>query len=237
MIIHLSGGLRALRGIYSKGYKIIEEILLINKPEIILTLQCATKDAKSPIAKSLCGFTPRTGRPILIQLQDHEVLVFRGFHPSSYLRNDYAVNRDQSEINRLKRGFDRCFRSAFLALKGKRLFRWNRSNSPLKPWNWMCSIAAKLQGLSREDVEGMPPDHVFRSLNLVSILSFIIHCIKALQLQVPRTRKALQEEMRINAKLKRLAELKRKDVYRSRPHRFESVPQESIALVNALSLD
>jgi hypothetical protein len=156
------------------AHGVFEEILLLKKPDVILTLQCKTKEAESPIAKSLCGFAPGTPRPSILQLQGHEALVFRGFHPSTYLRPDYTANLGQLEIDRLKEGLSLCFRSAFLALQGKRLVRWNNYTSTtttLKPWSWMCSMTAEYQGLSREDAKDMPPDHLFRSINLVSIPS------------------------------------------------------------------
>jgi hypothetical protein len=158
----------------NEAYKVLEEILLLKKPDIILTLQCQTKDAKSPIVRSLCGFTPGTQMPGIIQLHGHEALVFRGFHPSAYIREDYTANLDQSEIDRLREGLRHCFRSAFLALQGKRAGRWNNYNTTRKPWNWLCYMIAKEQGLSEEDATDMPPDHVFRSTNLV-IASLLLH--------------------------------------------------------------
>jgi hypothetical protein len=66
-------------------HDIFEQILLLKKPDVILTLQCQTKDAKSPMVRSLCGFVPGSPMPTIVRLQDHEALVFRGFHPSTYL--------------------------------------------------------------------------------------------------------------------------------------------------------
>lgn len=85
-------------------HAVFEQVMLLKKPDVILALQCQTKNAESPIVKSLCGFTPGTARPSIIRLQDHEALVFRGFHPSTYLRDDYKLNLDELEIERVKGG-------------------------------------------------------------------------------------------------------------------------------------
>jgi hypothetical protein len=164
----------------NEAHKVFEEVLLLKKPDVILALQCQTKNAKSPIVRSLCGFKDGTPWPSVIGLKGHEALVFRGFHPSTYLRPDYTANLDQSEIDRLKGGLRFCFRSAFLALQGKRSVRWNNYNTPLKPWSWMCSIIAEKQGLSKEDAKDMPPDHLFRSSNLVRAPPFLQYLAKAL---------------------------------------------------------
>ena len=102
----------------NEAHKVFEEVLLLKKPDVILALQCQTKDAESPIVRSLCGFTHGTQMPDMIRLQGHETLVLRGSHPSAYLRNDYTANLDQSEIDSLREGLHRCFRSAFLTLQG-----------------------------------------------------------------------------------------------------------------------
>jgi hypothetical protein len=93
----------------NEGYKVFEEVLLLKKLDVILALQCTIKNAKSPIVKNLCRFTPRTPRPSIIRLQGHKSLVFRGFHPSTYLRDDYTTNLNQSEIDRLRRGCTSAF--------------------------------------------------------------------------------------------------------------------------------
>jgi hypothetical protein len=165
----------------NEAHKVFEEVLLLKKPDVILSLQCQTKNAESPIIGSLCGFENGTPWPSVIGLKGHEPPpVFRGFHPSTYLRRDYTVNLDQSEIDRLKGGLRLCFRSAFLALQGKRSVRWNNYNTPLKPWSSMCSIIAEKQGLSKEDAKDMPPDHFFRSVGLVRVPPFLQYLAKAL---------------------------------------------------------
>ncbi|KAH8704536.1 hypothetical protein GQ44DRAFT_512462 [Phaeosphaeriaceae sp. PMI808] len=171
-----------------KAHNVFEEILLLKRPDVILALQCQTRDAKSPITRSLCGYMPANPRPSIIQLQDHQALVFRGFHPSAYLRDDYTEKLHQLEVNTRKESLHGCFRSAFLALRGERLVRWNN----YMPWYWMCSMIAKEQGLSKEDGKDMPPDHLFRSIKL--------H-------QVPETQSALIREKCIHMKLEHLAKL------------------------------
>jgi hypothetical protein len=166
--------------IINEAHKVFEEVLLLKKPDVILALQCQTKNAESPIVKSLCGFTPGTPRPSIIRLQDHEALVFRGFHPSTYLRDDYTANLDESEIEWLKKGLRLCFRSAFLALRGKRLVRWNNYNTSLRPWSWMCSMIAKEQGLCQEYAKNMSPDHLSKSINLVRVPSLYMYLAKVL---------------------------------------------------------
>ena len=155
------------------SHKVFEEVLLLKKPDVILALQCQTKNAESPIVRSLCEFKDGTPRPSVI-------LVFRGLHPNTYLRPDYTANLDQSEIDGLEGGLRLCFRSAFLALQGKRSVRWNNYNTPLKPWSSMCSIIAEKQGLSKEDAKDMPPDHFFRSVGLVRVPPFLQYLAKAL---------------------------------------------------------
>ena len=53
----------------------------------------------------------------------------------------------------------------------------------------------------------MPPDHLFRSTNLVRVPSFCICLAKVLQVRVPDTRLALTDEISIDMKLKYLAKL------------------------------
>ena len=49
----------------NKHHGIFEQILLFKKPDVILTLQCQTKDAESPMVRSLCGFVPDyQGQPL-----------------------------------------------------------------------------------------------------------------------------------------------------------------------------
>jgi len=154
------------------AHRVLEEVLLLKKPDVILTLQCQTKEAESVIAKSLCGFAPGTQRPSILRLQGHDTLVFQGFHPSTYLRSDYTANLSQLKIDRLEEGLRLCFRSAFLALQGKRSVRWNNYNATLRPWSWICSMIAQYQGLSKEDAKDMSPDDLFKRVNLVSIVPF-----------------------------------------------------------------
>jgi hypothetical protein len=161
-------------------HAVFEQVMLLKRPDVILALQCQTKNAESPIVKSLCGFTPGTPRPSIIRLQDHEALVFRGFHPSTYLRDDYTANLEESEIERLKKGLRLCFRSAFLALRGKRLVRWNNCITSLRPWSWMCSMIAKEQGLGQEYAKNMSPDHLFKRINLVRVPSLYMYLAKVL---------------------------------------------------------
>jgi hypothetical protein len=148
-------------------YEVFKEVLLLKKPDIILSLQCQTKEAESPILKSLYGFTPGIQRPSILRLRGHEALVFRGFHPSTYLRPDYTSDLGELEIERLREGLRLYFRSAFLALQGKRSVRWNSYNTSTKPWSWMYSTIAKRQGLSKEDAEDMSPSDLFESIKLV----------------------------------------------------------------------
>jgi hypothetical protein len=220
----------------SEAHKVFEEVLLLKKPDVILALQCQTKDAESPIVRSLCGFTHGTQMPDIIRLQGHETLVFRGFHPSAYLRNDYTANLDQSEIDSLREGLHRCFRSAFLALQGGRAGRWNNYTTPQRPWGWLCSTIAKEQGLSKEDAKDMPPDHLFRSTNLVKVPSFCICLAKVLQVRVPDTRLALTDEISIDMKLKYLAKL-----YYGHEHlpvcRNDIATQEPVDEIDALLMD
>lgn len=149
------------------AHEVFKEVLLLKKPDVILTLQCKTKEAESPILKSLCGFTPGTQRPSILRLRAHEALVFRGFHPNTYVRSDYTSDLGELEIERLREGLRLCFRSAFLALQGKRSVRWNSYNTSTKPWSWMCSTIAERQGLSKEDAEAMSPSGLFESIKLV----------------------------------------------------------------------
>jgi len=62
----------------NEAFGVLKEILLLKKPDVILTLQCRTKEAESPIAKSLCGFAPGTPRPSILQLQGMRPLSFEG---------------------------------------------------------------------------------------------------------------------------------------------------------------
>jgi hypothetical protein len=46
----------------------------------------------------------------------------------------------------------------------------------------MCSSIAEKQGLRKEDAKDMPPDHLFRSSNLVRAPPFLQYLAKALYL-------------------------------------------------------
>jgi hypothetical protein len=71
-----------------KEHAVFEHVMLLKKLDVILALQCQTKNAESPIVKSLCGFTPGAPRPSIIRLY---------------------CKFGESEIDRLKEGLRLCF--------------------------------------------------------------------------------------------------------------------------------
>jgi hypothetical protein len=98
-----------------KAHRVFEEMLLIKRPDVILSLQCVTKNSKSAISRSLCGNRRVSLRPRIVALGSHETLVFRGFHPSVYLRTDYAADTIDSTTSESM--LSRCFKAAFSALQ------------------------------------------------------------------------------------------------------------------------
>jgi hypothetical protein len=98
-----------------------QAMMMAKRPDIILVLQCQGRTADNGFVRLLSSSQRAAGHARVIGLKDHEALVIKGFHPSTYLRPDYVKGRRMTEKEQKLRidvlAF--CFDVAFHALEGR----------------------------------------------------------------------------------------------------------------------
>lgn len=150
-----------------RAYEVFEDILRHKKPDVILSLQRVTKDANSPLCKSLSNqaWSPR---PDIVRLANRTAILFRAFHPSSYLRSDYIANKTTTRVNSMINQLDASFKAAFMALRGHQLWRWNNYNTEVRPWQYLCMMAAERRQEDRSYARRITPSELYCTFQFVS---------------------------------------------------------------------
>lgn len=150
-----------------RAYEVFEYILRHKKPDVILSLQRVTKDANSPLRKSLSNqaWSPR---PDIVRLANRTAILFRAFHPSSYLRSDYIANKTTTRVNSMINQLDASFKAAFMALRGHQLWRWNNYNTEVRPWQYLCMMAAERRQEDRSYARRITPSELYCTFQFVS---------------------------------------------------------------------
>ncbi|KAK8914719.1 hypothetical protein H634G_02207 [Metarhizium anisopliae BRIP 53293] len=194
-----------------RAYEVFEDILRHKKPDVILSLQRVTKDANSLLCKSLSDqdWSPL---PDIVRLANRTAILFRAFHPSSYLRPDYTANKTTAWVNSMENKLDASFKAAFMALNGHQLLRWN---TEVSPWQYHCMLAAERRQEDRSYARRITPSELYCTLQFHNN---------------PETRLALLHEIDIQFKLEELAGTVLPVC------KEDTTPQEVVELLNSLSI-
>ncbi|QLI72609.1 uncharacterized protein G6M90_00g083700 [Metarhizium brunneum] len=189
-----------------RAYEVFEDILRHKKPDVILSLQRVTKDADSLPCKSLSdqAWSPR---PDIVRLANRTAILFRAFHPSSYLRPNYTANKATARVNSMENKLDASFKAAFMALNGHQ--------SEVSPWQYHCMLAAERRQEDRSYARRITPSELYCTLQFHDN---------------PETRLALLHEIDIQFKLEELAGTMQPVC------REDTTPQEVVELLNSLSI-
>lgn len=150
-----------------RAYEVFEDILCQKKPDVILSLQRVTKDANALLCKSLSD-QDSSPRPNIVRLANRKVILFRAFHPSSYLRSDYIANKTTTRVNSMENQLDASFKAAFMALRGHQLWRWNNYNTEVRPWQYLCMMAAEQRQEDRSYARRITPSELYCTFQFVS---------------------------------------------------------------------
>ena len=105
-----------------KAHDVFWDMIIKKKPDVILVLQCDAGSSRNRRVRWFWSSEKAAGTMDIINLEGHETLVVRGFHPSTYLRQDYVEERQMSQREQCLRidMLQLCFDMALNALQGLR---------------------------------------------------------------------------------------------------------------------
>jgi len=102
--------------------KTFQRMMMAKKPDVILILQCQGRSSSNNYIRRLSSSERLAGTIDVFDVKGQDALVVRGFHPSTYLRDDYAWERNLTFEERKLRVqmLEYCFKISFRLLEGKR---------------------------------------------------------------------------------------------------------------------
>ncbi|KAI9780024.1 MAG: hypothetical protein M1816_003195 [Peltula sp. TS41687] len=118
------------------AHDVFWKMVVRKKPDVILVLQCEAGLSAHNQVRRLRSSQMQAGTMGVVWVEGVDALVVRGFHPSSYLRQDYNKGATDEERNLRIDMIDFCFATAFNALAG---FRTHTNSAWTTAWTNYCS--------------------------------------------------------------------------------------------------
>lgn len=109
-----------------RAHSTFQRMVLALQPDVILTLQCAGRGASNKFVQMLSSSMKRAGTLDVVDLRGKDAILVRGFHPSTYLREDYTKTISDEQVVLYQEMAIYCFRVAYEALRGRRYLEHTR---------------------------------------------------------------------------------------------------------------
>lgn len=121
---------------------IFEEMMRLAQPDVVLVCQCQTSTARSKIANYLSSSIATADQIRVEDILGHKTVVVNAFHPSSFLRSNWANDVEKDDLQGRERYPDLCesllevaFLTAVNAAVGRRITGFGNENLSLAALN------------------------------------------------------------------------------------------------------
>ena len=95
------------------AYDVFQKVVEMKRPRVILTLQCQTSTVKNELARKVCSKFRAEPTTATLQIQGSNVVLIKGFHPSTFLN----YTKSQAERSVLRQRLWNSFKTAFESLE------------------------------------------------------------------------------------------------------------------------
>lgn len=152
---------RTMKQIQEMGYGVVAEVIDRLSPATVLSMQCTTADAENEIAKKLNGSRKCLNQPTFLAMTYTSCLLFKGFHPSTYLRYPTEHRERQS------RDLEACFTGVSYVLRDQKPANWGTIPAGIVFYG--LRKMAQGQGMGRQDGRQLTSADLLLMFNLEKV--------------------------------------------------------------------